>query len=297
MKNERESYIDAIRGFAIVLVIVGHLLEKLCLSGNGLYCFYFKFVYSFHVPLFVFLAGVYHKKGVIRWKLIYYYWGFAVMAIPFWITAGKELGFILEGLISTFLGYPSLNWVSWFFLMLLMIEIMAKAVEKFSRNNMRIAIFSSILISILSITSNSGQDLPFFMGQAAALLPFYLAGHLLRNVFVGGRMIFKNNREILIVGGVLIMVALNAEKAVVVAISQYGNVILFFVSGGLGVVGILGLLQRMTKFTDMMGNVGRWSKVFMFYAGIQFHFVDSYLLGIIFLLLKKMGGVFFKTVR
>ena len=64
--NKRIQYLDALRGFAILLVIIGHLIQFNYKSSleNPI----FNIIYSFHMPLFFFLSGctrwVYEtKKG------------------------------------------------------------------------------------------------------------------------------------------------------------------------------------------------------------------------------------------
>ena len=58
MQN-RIVYIDALRGFAILLVIVGHLIQFNYSSGieNPI----FNIIYSFHMPLFFFISGYVHS--------------------------------------------------------------------------------------------------------------------------------------------------------------------------------------------------------------------------------------------
>lgn len=54
--NNRFLYIDALRGFAILLVIVGHLIQYNYKSGieNPI----FNVIYCFHMPLFFFISGI-----------------------------------------------------------------------------------------------------------------------------------------------------------------------------------------------------------------------------------------------
>ena len=57
--KERKLYIDVIKGFAILCVVVGHVLE-FCFGDvnanykNPLYVA----IYSFHMPLFAFISGI-----------------------------------------------------------------------------------------------------------------------------------------------------------------------------------------------------------------------------------------------
>lgn len=51
----RLIYIDYAKGFAILLVVAGHL-SQYCLNGTSAKNV-FNFIYSFHMPLFFFLSG------------------------------------------------------------------------------------------------------------------------------------------------------------------------------------------------------------------------------------------------
>ena len=51
----RLTYIDLAKGFAILMVVAGHLAQY-CLNGASAKNV-FNFIYSFHMPLFFFLSG------------------------------------------------------------------------------------------------------------------------------------------------------------------------------------------------------------------------------------------------
>lgn len=53
MKTERIRFIDTLRGFAIFLVTLGHVLENTGYHKNSLY----QLIYSFHMPLFICISG------------------------------------------------------------------------------------------------------------------------------------------------------------------------------------------------------------------------------------------------
>ena len=57
----RLEFIDALRGFAIVLVVLGHALQYTLESSdaNPLY----RLIYSFHMPLFMFISGFVYSGG------------------------------------------------------------------------------------------------------------------------------------------------------------------------------------------------------------------------------------------
>ena len=51
--NKRIGYIDYIRAFAIVLMIVGHIIQE----DARLLMPIHEIIYSFHIPLFFFISG------------------------------------------------------------------------------------------------------------------------------------------------------------------------------------------------------------------------------------------------
>lgn len=61
---QRIHYIDTLKGVAIVLVVIGHLLS-FSFGSNALY----TMIYTFHMPLFMLLSGCVVKRGVEPKKL------------------------------------------------------------------------------------------------------------------------------------------------------------------------------------------------------------------------------------
>lgn len=62
----RIEYIDKLKGIAIILVVMGHVLEKsLAITNQPVNLFY----NSFHMPLFMFLSGIFALKGFQQWNI------------------------------------------------------------------------------------------------------------------------------------------------------------------------------------------------------------------------------------
>ena len=57
-EKDRIEQMDIARGMGILLVVLGH--NHVCASGTAI----FLSIYSFHVPLFFFLSGLFHKRQV-----------------------------------------------------------------------------------------------------------------------------------------------------------------------------------------------------------------------------------------
>lgn len=64
------KYIDAIKGFAIILVVMGHVLAWMFDDYNVIYnnpspSYLWRCIYSFHMPLFIFISGFLSSKGKV----------------------------------------------------------------------------------------------------------------------------------------------------------------------------------------------------------------------------------------
>lgn len=64
--RNRIDEIDAIRGFGIILVVVGHSITKVPvdLQSNYYLALLARFIYYFHMPLFFFISGYCFKSDV-----------------------------------------------------------------------------------------------------------------------------------------------------------------------------------------------------------------------------------------
>lgn len=94
--NYRIDYIDALKGLAIILVVWGHIAEK----SMGIENMPFNWMYgSFHMPLFIFLSGLFAYKRMDRssWKYIWHFLQKKAVRIllPF-IVVGGFYSFLVE---------------------------------------------------------------------------------------------------------------------------------------------------------------------------------------------------------
>lgn len=56
LNNKRDNFIDSLKGYAILLVVVGHAIQYVSIT-NADNIFLFRLIYSFHMPLFMFISG------------------------------------------------------------------------------------------------------------------------------------------------------------------------------------------------------------------------------------------------
>lgn len=88
VKHIRVNWIDQVKGFGIVLVVYGHNFPTIE-----------NYIYSFHMPLFFLLAGVFHpkkskffviKKRIKQILIPYFLWSFLLYI--FWYLIGRKFG-------------------------------------------------------------------------------------------------------------------------------------------------------------------------------------------------------------
>ena len=60
----RIDYIDKLKGFAIMLVVMGHVTEKSLYINDSSFSMFYG---SFHMALFMFLSGLFVNKGMKQW--------------------------------------------------------------------------------------------------------------------------------------------------------------------------------------------------------------------------------------
>ena len=133
--KSRIGVIDIARFYAMTLVFYGHFVEELMLLKNPAAASQYKFIYSFHMVLFIVLSGYIAKERDLEWgigkflkhrffsRLLPFIFFTFLMMIPPIFFQGKFFGLQLpslegytEGLISTLFGIPMFDVPSWFLL-------------------------------------------------------------------------------------------------------------------------------------------------------------------------------------
>jgi hypothetical protein len=92
---KRDYSLDAIKAFAIYLVVLGHIIQATVINFDENYIF--KLIYSFHMPLFIFISGYvsYHEGGVYSGFLKR---RFISLMVPFfvWLTFSTLLNYSMR---------------------------------------------------------------------------------------------------------------------------------------------------------------------------------------------------------
>ncbi len=187
-KSPRNIKADVIRGFAIISVVVGHCIQQ----GNGLeyynnsqYWFnkLYQFIYSFHMPLFMILAGwfAYYSlkklegKRTEQWKFLIGRIALYVFPIFFWTLFEFVRGYITNlrlgnenapfaDLAIQFVNYFITN--IWFLWAITLCLIVAFIMHLYLKDN--IFIYLLMFLGMFVISDN------YNLGVYKFLLPFYL---------------------------------------------------------------------------------------------------------------------------
>lgn len=123
--RERIQYIDSLKGFAIILVVMGHVIQMMYCVNSFDSDPIFRFIYSFHMPLFMMISGMVRRDCEIIDKFKYcnkLRSSFLQLVLPFLFWRFfVYLVFDVDSFFSVF-RYPDNNGL-WFLWILFIINI------------------------------------------------------------------------------------------------------------------------------------------------------------------------------
>lgn len=165
--HQRNFKMDNLRLLLIFLVILGHFMELF--KGNFTSAFY-KIIYSFHMPAFLFLTGYFarfHRHKIVL-GLIYPYILFQILYRIFDALIYKE-----KDIFTIEFGTP--YWILWYLLVTIFYYLLLPLLDTKNRNAQFTIVIASIALSILVGFDNSfgyyGSFARFF-----SFLPFFITG-------------------------------------------------------------------------------------------------------------------------
>ncbi|WP_174614984.1 acyltransferase family protein [Virgibacillus ihumii] len=166
----RNAYFDNARVFLIFLVVFGHLVQPFTDGSNGMNTLYL-WIYTFHMPAFIFLAGFF-AKGSGNWKYIFNlakkllvpYLIFQLLYTAYYFFIGKE-GW------ESGIFYP--QWSLWFLFSLFSWHILLIGFKKLPA---AAGIISTIAIGLVAgYFGDIGHT--FSLSRTIVFFPFFLMGY------------------------------------------------------------------------------------------------------------------------
>lgn len=174
----RDERIDAVKYWLIVLVIAGHVFSRKGFANSATCEVFEKWIYIFHMPLFIFISGFFSRKKDLKgflssiWKILEPLIIFHVLirVIPHIISNGTDN--LLKIVLTPW-------WVLWYLLSLIYWRIMIQLIPDKFLDHTRPVVIITFCISILA------GFLPFdrFLSiqRTLAFMPFFFLGYYLRS--------------------------------------------------------------------------------------------------------------------
>jgi fucose 4-O-acetylase-like acetyltransferase len=202
--RQRIAWVDVARGVGITLVVLGHVLRGLVaaslLPASGAFQFVDAWIYSFHMPLFFFLSGMFCPRSVDRPTGAFLTRALRTIAYPYLVWSLLQTS--VQIALSRYTNHPAqasellrIAWQPvmqfWFFYALFLIFVVVHGLRRLGLSYAAVAATSVALFAVSRWISFGGwgvayealYNLPYFaLGAAFASR---LSGHL-ANVAPGG---------------------------------------------------------------------------------------------------------------
>ncbi|PIU40805.1 MAG: hypothetical protein COS99_08790 [Candidatus Omnitrophica bacterium CG07_land_8_20_14_0_80_42_15] len=286
---KRITWIDTAKAFGIFLVILGHQ----AIDPNIL-----TWIYSFRMPLFFFISGYLFEPSKypifspfcvkkIRTLIVLYFF-FAALSYLFWLLAVRKLathGFSLntdplKPFIGIFYGIGSggwgapLNTVLWFLPCLFVTEILIWKLNcSFQKQYLPFVLIGLASLSVL-VTISKLPRLPWSVDVALAGSVFYGLGFLYKDFIVK----WMAKRYFIISLGAFFILnlwvgSLNG-RVVDMNSNNYGNIVLFYISGIAGILFLIGISNLVAR-NKLFDFIGQNTLVIMCLGGVSFLLLKS----------------------
>ncbi|WP_186009434.1 acyltransferase family protein [Chromobacterium vaccinii] len=172
MTMPRNNFLDAVRGFGIFLVVIGHLIQMRYMPGSFDSNIIFKIIYSFHMALFFLISGYCFKEKSFSDEII---WSAKRLIVPFFFfyflvsckaDARQFFSTIVDYIMNPQIGF-------WFFFVLFAIRIFVTALLacKWVFKGVVLIFVSLVLVKMHTIAS--AHYILFYT-------PFFLLGYWVR---------------------------------------------------------------------------------------------------------------------
>lgn len=313
-EDRRDEFIDVAKFYGIILVYYGHFIESVMNQQVAPAAIHYKFIYSFHMPLFFVLAGFVARDtafgtGVFRFvrrriqtRLVPYIFFAVLLILPTFVISGNHgpldlsswQGY-LAGLKATFLwGLPSFNIPTWFLLCIFAVEIIHLAVGRFFNTSLKL-IAAMVIFYLAGSWISSTYDLYnplkgrffsyFYLQEAIVVYAFYLFGVILRRNGLFTRDDKPAPRTALWAIPLLLtvyftynlnkgMFTFHVYDAVVILFSSHGHAVWFALTAIAGSLMILSL-ARATPSSRCISYLGGNTLILFCLNGVFYHFVND----------------------
>ncbi|MBR3161669.1 MAG: acyltransferase family protein [Bacilli bacterium] len=168
--KQRVYFFDNLKFLLIILVVIGHVIN-FYIDSYKFFRIIFIFIYTFHMPLFVFITGLFQKKitnyNNFPWKRILYY---LILVYCMKITIFSISNYFKLDEEIRFLGGAEYYW----YLVVISFYIICNPI--INKINFKFLFIFSIIISLTFGYDASLGDL-LYLSRTIVFFPFYLLGY------------------------------------------------------------------------------------------------------------------------
>lgn len=186
---ERNNSLDGLKYVLISLVILGHFIEP-NRYDNQISCMLYSIIYSFHMPLFIWMNGYFYKQRDFKQEL--------KKSLPLIeICIISHVGFTLLGHGRlTLHSLLSFNYSPSWYMLSLFIWRMASSIL-FKSFCIRKLLICAIIVEIVSFVFINKYSGYFSLMRTLQFYPYFVAGYILKNKYED----VLQNKKILYMGG------------------------------------------------------------------------------------------------
>jgi acyltransferase len=289
MRNQSSSarlhWLDALRGFCMILVMLGH-----CDIWPGL----IKYIYSFHIPIFFLLSGMVFKpakypswNSIVKDKalsLLIPYFFFNMLMFSVWYlnnriltTTSVRIREVLFGaLYANAKVYKVIVGATWFLPTLFFITLLFYLCYRLSKGGWKLAVMILVL-GVLgyasSIITGDFKHLPWHVNTALTAIVFFYLGYLLMQHFEKVKKPFDKEWNwvliILLLGAGFLLQYLN--RRISMATNSYGSPMFFYLSASCSIAALILLSLKLPKL-PLLSYIGQNTMV---YLGMHMSFIKT----------------------
>lgn len=264
--KKRVKYFDIARGIAIILMIVGHTLD---------FGWKRNLIFSFHMPLFIIISGMFFKERDIKSFLINIT---KKLIIPYIITIfitnlikaltiDKNIDillFVKEYIMQILYSFTYLKiktnikgiGVLWFFPLLAIIRIIFYILKKISKEDKILLGALCILLSYIGyILGMKEKWLLFSADVALSCLIFYYIGYILYNKKILEKIL--SNKKLLLVILIIWLIGIKFSW-IELAVRRYPDGLFCYIIGICGTIVVLKISKIIEQKSLFLTNILSW---------------------------------------
>ena len=308
----RLAYADVARLIGIFLVYHGHVVERMMYLGNAAAAHQYKFIYSFHMPLFFVLSGLIAKDWAAEQSigqfaksrffsrivpLIFFNAAMALLSLihkpdfpPIPLATGADYA---STALMTALQLPVFNVPTWFLMCLVVVECIHYAVFRFVRGSDARILVAVVLFYLAGYALNSrfqffqpgNYALPnwWIAYEAITVYALYLVGVLVRRWgWLSDDVAWFMLALLAIIGFAIVLFTYDLNQgpfrmkidAVVILAAAHGHILWFPLTALAGTLAVLAL-GKLLERADWMAWLGRNALTLFCLNGIVYHHVNG----------------------